>query len=538
MREFPLTIPLDKGLRPDFRTGRNNEFLFECFNGKVNKFGLQPYDPIEIPFAASTLGAFAIDFEWPWPQLFKGSVYTILATDKFIFLVNEDDWSLFDLNDLRQALSPTLQATVTRGNRWKFADFGETWFLHNGMNTVFHSGKHIVDGSADVVYVGKTPRVQAGCAFKGRNYMGGFDSDKFWQAAIKTFFKGLADKKTTGLATTLQNLGPNHVWWSSASGGDMTFLFHVIADAHSSIVTSSTYSSTQSFWIDKIRENTWGFRRMPWKGRVWDMMPLGDVVMVYGEGGVTALVPDAEGVVGMKKFPMLNMGCYPEAVGGNEDEHLFMANDRSLWYIDANLKPSRLGYKEYMQSFVGTTVAITHDSSESDPDRGNRGEFYICDGNKAFILTGSGLTEHSQQITSLINTQGKVYGMGQSADGMADKTFTLRSDTVDMGWSDLKRVQFIEMLGETPVFGKSEEAVPTLQAFVDFSYSRRQAFSTSDLVTMNDEGVAHIGVSAKQFRIGVKAGDFRDVNIDRLVARYQVEGKRYIRGPNAAEGAR
>ncbi len=540
MRELPLNITFDKGLRPDFRSARNSDFLLDCFNAKITPYGLVPYEPVELPFSQLTLNANQIVLGWPFPQLFKGSSKMLIADRNRIFLVNENDWSVFRLTNFFSALTPTSVVTnITIGNQWQFCEFWDTWMLTNGVNTIFHYNKHLMrvlspDNPADRMYIGTKPRTQACCAYRGRAWFGGFDPNFFWSAkwtSLVTTFANTTANLATDLAIldSFQGLDENFVWWSSIGGGDMFMLFVALTELEEGF-TAGGYDSANSYIIEKMKENTFGCQPMKWKGKVRQMKPLGAGVMVYGDGGVSALIP-TDSRMSTKEFTQLASGVSNTgAVGGNEEEHLFVNNDGYLWHVDKEFKVTELGYREYMQSMLGRDIIISY-----NPQQG--GEFYICDGKKSFILTKSGLTEHGQHVTSIINTQGRVYGLGLHKEAM-NKEFRLKTDTIGQRQqSGVKHITWMDIVHEMPEFpaagGTSQSS---LKASIDFKYKTGVAFTETDKIELNDEGQAYMGISGKDFRLRLTGTDYRDVNIDSIRARYHVEDRRFVRGPSVNQG--
>jgi len=534
MRELPLNIEFEKGLRPDFRNARNSGYLTECFNGKITKHGLVPYEPISIPFSQLTLNSNAIEVNWPFPQLLKGSSKTILADKNRIFLVDEDSWDLWLLSNYFTALTPANSSSIAIGNQWQFTEFWDTWMLSNGINTVFHYGKHLMKNETDKMYIGSAPRVQAGCAFKGRAWMAGFDANFFWTSAwdsLISTFANTTQNQASNIAITesFKGLGENFVWWSSIGGGDMFLLFIALTELQQGY-SDGGFSATDPYVLDKIKQNTFGSMPMKWAGKIRQIKPLGEGVMVYGDGGVSALVPKGD-KVGLVEFTQLSAGVSNTgAVGGNEEEHLFVDNKGYLWHIDKSFKPTELGYKEFMFPMLGRDIVITYNPSED-------GEFYICDDKRAYILTKSGLTEHGQQVTSIISTQGRTYGLGDHADAMADMEFRLATDTIGQrNQTGLKHIQWVDIMHEVPEFPPSGNEAAKLMASVDFKFEAGKPFVRGTPVEVNDMGQAYVGVSGKDFRFRLSSTDYRDVNIDTIRARYQVEDRRFVRGASVSQG--
>lgn len=103
------------------------------------------------------------------------------------------------------------------------------------------------------------------------------------------------------------------------------------------------------------RKNTGGFMPMPWEGNVYKVLPLGKAVIVYGNGGVTALPMATVGPVstfGQKHLSDLGViGELAVTANGKEDaatKHYFVRVDGMLCSIDLDLKVTELGYNEFL----------------------------------------------------------------------------------------------------------------------------------------------------------------------------------------------
>lgn len=532
MKEFtvPLTDYLRTGLRSRKRnvrepikrgSVRNKPGLVRAFNVQVGEDGLEPYRPITIPFTQEVLNAGSVEFDWPFPQLIKGKSKTFLAMKQGIYLVNPADYSLWALDTTFKAESKGDAGRMMVGNQWQLMDFHDTWALHNGITTIFHSGEATLRPVTDKIFTSDTVRVQAGCAFRGRSWMGGFDTDYFYQDDWKTFIDGLADDSSPNINTALTDLGENWMWWSTIGGGDAFTLFYSSTESERGYMTSDFSTDTSRVWIfDLMRRNEQGSMPMPWQGKVRVAKPLGKYVMVYGDGGVSALAP-TDTRVGLIELQQLKQGISNTgAVGGNEHEQVFLDGSGVLWYIDGNLSVERLDFREHMEALLGTDVIISYSGRER--------RFYICNGSKAFTLTKEGgLTEHSQQITSVIESDGADLGMGTHEDAMSDAGEII-TDTIDFQERGNKTLSFIEVASEIPKDTVGQDV--RITAGCEYRHENRDDFTKSRLVPLNHFGQARIGVTAPDFRVRIKFDNFRDFNIDDLTVKIQMSDKRFTRG--------
>lgn len=148
MREYEHNFMegLRKGLRTHQDNPTNEQALLECYNTKPSPNGLIPYEPITDPLTGATV-------DWPFPQLFIGSGFRILATDTKIYQV-ASDWTA------------TLKITTTESGVWDFLDFGDYFILVNGAKIVAIDPSDNSYSAADSST--HMPRFATGCNFKGQ----------------------------------------------------------------------------------------------------------------------------------------------------------------------------------------------------------------------------------------------------------------------------------------------------------------------------------------------------------------------------------
>lgn len=168
------------GLRAAERARRGTQSLRECRNLKPSESGLIGITPLSGCVALT--GPTALD--WPFPQIFFGKTYCILATRTRIYEVNTTTWAL------------TLKLIVPSGTIWDFADFGSYFFMTNGVCQVY------LDLTGAPTYTTTTsttkiPGAGAACNFKGQLILG-------------------------NIKTTWYGNGSNSVVWSKIGSADFT----------------------------------------------------------------------------------------------------------------------------------------------------------------------------------------------------------------------------------------------------------------------------------------------------------------------------
>lgn len=148
MKEFELPInELNKGLRPYQGSKRNTGFMDTLINAKCAQADLIPFEPI-------TDRSIDVTVSHPFPQIFIGSVFRILATSTIIYDVNTS-WA-----------KTSKLTSLSTDDIWDFMDFGDYLVLLNGAVIVYYD----VSGTAYTSMASSStfPRFLTGTNFKGQ----------------------------------------------------------------------------------------------------------------------------------------------------------------------------------------------------------------------------------------------------------------------------------------------------------------------------------------------------------------------------------
>lgn len=503
MREYSIEMNgwLNKGLRPEYRNQRNEQFLLECLNFRPTESGLEAlYNPIN-PFIVE------VDVSWPFPQLFFGAYDTICAHRKELYLVDED-WALSSIG-----------SGIVEGGIWQFIDLHKSWVLLNGECVVVKYPYSVTTGGDDSYLVydnseGSTryflPRT--GCYHKGRVVWGGPDAQGLWSDSWDDTVWDVEDERIGMYASQslpkIRTVGSNFVAWSSIGGGDV-FLPFIGTDSET--------------WLEYVRRNEAGFMPMPWSGSVMCTKPLGRGVAIYGTNGISAIVPYSEPVAtyGLIEIPTLERIGIPQrgAVGGDAGGHVFLGTDGSLWTLSADFQARRLGYREYVKDMVDSDILFTYDHAE--------GDHYLSDGTHSFLLNGQGLCQVGRAYSSIFREDANLYAVGPR---FGNNGYLIETDIFDFGLRGLKTVKSVQL-------GCSVRQV--LRIAIRYRYSRDDNWRLSDYVPINDEGVAFINITAADFRLVIEGfpGQAADTNIDYIQVTYQAPDKRARRGTSVSQAA-
>jgi hypothetical protein len=525
MKEFPLSFNADilkAGLRRDFRNPRNNLSLTDLVNVKCTEYGIATYEPPIVPINLDVAG---VALQWPFPQIIKGKYRTFLMLARQMAFVNEADWS-WVVEDMYDLDNPANTILPNAGHYWQLIDFFDTWMLVNGASSIIYHHYDRIDDGTNGIYVKNGKFIETGTAFRGRMVLGGFDPSNFWDASWKAFFQGAATAnkyEDAVVDTSMDDIGENFVMWSSI-GYDLFWLFYY-EKALSGRVDGAGYGTgvVPPQIYEMLARNDWGFMPMPWKGLVRQIKPMEHAfngkgaLIVYGDGGVTALVPYSDptptfGMVELSSVGIANTG----AVSGDNSHHVFVDKSGEVWSIDSSLKLTRLGYKEYFVDVMGSDIIVSHDPHYDD--------FYIGNNFVTFLLTGSGMSEVKQRVTSIIYTQGYTCCLGQSS--VEDPNLSIVTDEFDMQFRGIKQITWIELTGN--INWEDYEVA------VQYKYEDDDNFQLSDWVPINKVGVARMAIAGVSFKVLVRTTDVTDIRDmippDSITVKYQSSDKRFTRG--------
>lgn len=258
------------------------------------------------------------------------------------------------------------------GNRYgipHIADFYDFWLSTDGATT--HVRRSMDD---EDIYRYTTPQIQTCCARKeSQLILGGFDN-AFGYVDWTSILAAYNSAKTVGAP------GKNWVWGSSIGAADWMMFFDDELHGDWEYWTGH-WRERVEFYADLWKRNQMFMRPMPWRGYVWNVKPLGDAVMVYGQDGIAALTWHDSGVVGMRpiqRFPSRLGLMGRDTVSGSDDVHVMQSSDGDLWQITPDLTAQNLRYKWVLPSeTTGNRSAMSFEEKEQ--------EFYIANADESTI---------------------------------------------------------------------------------------------------------------------------------------------------------
>jgi len=512
MRTFHIDFEFKEGLRKYDDLPVNSTGLITCMGLRPTDRGLVPTVKAANPFSDQSVS-------WPFPQLIKGKKELFLVFENTIYTVNETTMVATLLTTYEMASGTAIPATkgiASGGGLWHIADFGDNWMLFNGDNCIFnimrpYSPDPPPSPTARILTMLPTVidevGIASGCDFRGRLVTGGFSGIN-WQSFFTDSWLGSvpAGDVTDGLPTDMP-LGTNFVMWSSIGGGDVLYPFFTSL-AESGVVSDSFHGATRPIWFDYIRRNDWGFMPMPWKGIVHCLKSMKRGVVVFGDAGVSALIPVAEPIATFGLVEILTgVGiANRSAVAGNQNNLVFVDKEGCLWHIDSDFTVGRLGYKEFFKDLIEYDLVGTYNQAEN--------EFYFCTDKVGYVLTEGGLGQINQLFTSGQVIDGEFAGIKIDV-GVSEIEFT--SDAFNFGVRGIKHIPMVEL---TCQYDKP------IQIAIDYRYDTKDRFVRSEWLTLHEEAVCYPCISGTDFRLAIRSNSMQNLRLSKARIWWQsVDGR-------------
>jgi len=504
MKEFPFIIQeaFTKGLRTEDTFLNQEGFLEECVNMKPGPGGLVVYEPLVDPFS----GGQVVDY--PFPQFFRGQELTLLLGTTTLHELNTGSvpWTKTSIS-LYSPSVPTATTTITQDGVWHFIDLGPAFYAFNGTSTVFRTGlDRLESDSTPATFVTDSVTIKTGCSFKGRVYVGGFNQSNLWGNLWQEVFAAW-EKEADLEEIDLLAQGPdvNWVMWSSIGGGDFP-LWLVYPQGFGQL----NLGPKSEFILERMRRNEFGWMPMHYSGEVRCIKPLGNAVIAYGADGIGAIIPRGAdvGYRELSNFGILSRG----AVGGDQDGHVFVAEDGELWGLSPNLELARFGYKERFSVFSAVSTLITYNSVWK--------EWFISDPAEAFIFNQEkGLSEIEDRYTSTTYYNGVHYGLAST--GVTPMLVDVLTGAYDNDRRALKYIHDIQL---------QYQDLTNVTLSLLYRYDATSAFSTLGPISVNPEGIVTFTCTALEFKLRIQGTPGTNPRIDRAEVRWSLVDKRAVRG--------
>ena len=449
MREFESVF--DKGLLQGLRSESIEPVKDQRL---VTLKNLRPHEFGLRPIEAMTY-PFADVFAFPYPQMFLLRELRVMATETAVYEC-DSSWS------------PTLKLSgLVLGDVWQVADFGDFLLMTNGSQMVQRSAGGVWSSFASTSSI---PAMKTVCNFRGQ--------------------------AVGGNITGWEDCDQNYVAWSDI--GSMEFYPGL-----------RTYEGTTS---NQSPKNEAGYAPMSWNGAVLRVLELGDLIVVYGENGISLLKP-AKQYMAIKE---LNLPGIPVAgaVGGSGRGHVFVDYGGELWMIGPDGKPKNLGYGEFIQEMDASELMVSYNPQQN--------EYYISDGQITYMLGKNGLCQVHQLVSSCVFDMGVLYGTYVSDD---DTSGTVITDVMDFSQRAFKTLATLSA-------NCSSASDMWMQVY--WRSNNKGSFAQSGWQWINPTGFTTPMITAIDFKLAFKADSYIDCKLAYLKSRLKLSDKRAIRGIHSA----
>ena len=349
----------------------------------------------------------------------------------------------------------------------------------------------------------------------------GFGSGNIWKGELLTLMREYRSNLPPEMAGLDYRVDESFVLWSSIGFSDLAFRWLLYpAEADTGYTASSGFTTDKPLFADALMKNEFGMAPMPRQGKPVVMRPIGEnvsgakgAVIVYGENGITALIPHTDPVATFGTRHLLDVGIAGRgAVWGDDYRHVFVDNLGCVWSLDINLNLIPHGYEEF---FKGKDKVVVSGRSTRREQ-----EYYLCDGFRGYNLVSNGnevaLGEQTQLLTSVALINGKHIGVARN---LADEGMFIETETIINDTTGEKFITDVEVLADS---------AEHLEIAAKVRYSPDEDFVFTEWVPVNERGVAYLGVAATEYRIlirrkshstGSKTAQFWYQSVDRRSTR-------------------
>lgn len=493
---------LINGLRTSEKVRSGKEFLKSCFGWKPSPEGLEGPEVITFPVDGHSVTDYT--------QLIDGE-------QSYLFDYSSSEAKLYPLNTsyakgsdvftsgvLPDAYTDTGSIAISATNKHMFdsvqADTyglftnGDSFFIkHNGLYTSW---------AAINPAVNKIP--SSLCMIGKQLIVGGFEGNAtFWENSSYPGLRLWAQARQWGegfSATYIQK--SIFVGRPNSLEGLSPFVPEIIT------LTGRSFTAHQEFVENLIHNGGMKFIMIPWEGKILRVKTLGDKVIVYGDQGTGIYLPNDGAIIQLTR----NAIAGRDAVGGDEQGHVFIDRDDYVWYLSADLQLTKLGFQEYAEELTNVKVVFNPLKRE-----------YYLTGTECFSLTKElKLYESYYKPTSLLTSHGNLYGV-VALDG--SDTYYFETSETSFNRRGQKRIGALELqqLNCTDLLGKINARVGS------------NTYSLSG-IRFNQEDVGWGFCVGTDFSFFVQGKSGESGTIDDLQVKWQSGDGRTVRGLTGGEG--
>lgn len=283
---------------------------------------------------------------------------------------------------------------------------------------------------------------------------------------------------------------------------------------------TTQWSTGDNPWDTILGRNEFGMCPLPWQGTVLCQKRLGETVICYGDGGITALVPFSSPVAGMAPMDIHGLGmgvgiASRSAVGGSQDEHVFVDNAGELWRIGTDLRAERLGYGYLFSPLLSYNIIVNFDP--------HRREYYISGRTgatyKCYVLTKTGMGHAPFVPTSLQFMEGGLIGILQGSTASNAVIVTNR-----FGSPEPKSIDEVESVTLTT----ANTNATGWTVYVEYRFDPQDSWSSTSGILTDTRGYARMNATGLEFRVWATHPDRTKADLDGIMVEMKSGGKRSL----------
>ena len=266
------------------------------------------------------------------------------------------------------------------------------------------------------------------------------------------------------------------------------------------------WSKIGSLDFELDNTNVAGYRPMDWPGAVYEIKKLGKLAIVYGSGGISAMIPSgiSYGLDDVHPLGIKNKG----AIAGDSKKHFFVDSSDNLYVLLSDgLK--KLGYEEYLS--LMTTITLSYDKKNS--------LVYICDGTYGFIyeFESGSFGEGPVNVTGIDSDESGTLVVSDIA--IAEPVFEVCTDIYDFGTRKPKTIYAIEV---------GSNLAQRLYVSVEYRTSYRDDFKQIGWFLVNPNGKAFPRCYGVEFRFRLKSEIYEYFEIDYIKIKGHIHGYSFL----------
>ncbi len=503
-REFTYRVDdaLKNGLRRNKREVNNAQALESYFQAQASDFGAVKLDTISNTNIITTP---SITPAHPFPQLFRNRRRELVVEAATVHRTDVTTPGTGITMTLVQSDDGTTSDTIAGSALWHHAWVGDSWFMTNGSTlvyeTAFREGVDLSGGNGIALL--KDPTINTVAATAARIFAGGVASGAgAWLTGARFLALFNTWKQYQGLSSASYYVDENltaekaidevtrqFLFYSTSLGGSKTWPFYYLVGMLGGLTTAA-YDKIEPDLLDQVRTGNLGMIPINTQGPIYVAKRLGNDLRVYTGDGIIHV---EETQAGFSQGRILGGGVpNRNAVGGDDNEHIMVAQDGALWRFRVGEGAERLGYEEFIQPLTLSSLSIVLQPTKR--------HYYISDGTDTYLLSGSGLSKVDSFPTGVFinkQTEESIIPGYELAGG--DVTFNLTSTPFDMGFNGLKTVTGVQL-------GIQDFATsgPVTVGF-DYRNDTSGAWLSTARVPVNDEGVGYFKITAREFKVVVEA---------------------------------